>query len=143
MVNKIIIASDHAGYEYKEAIKSYLVANNYDVIDAGTNSNERVDYPDYANLATEKIAQHNCMGVLVCGSGVGISIAANRHKHIRCALVGTSEVAIMARKHNDANVVAVGSRVTPLAEVIEIVEAFLATEFEGGRHIGRIEKMST
>lgn len=138
----IVVGSDHAGFEHKEALKAMLVQNGYTVVDVGTDSPDRVDYPDFGVKAAELVANGSAdYGVLVCGSGIGISIAANKVKGIRAANVTSVEMAQLARQHNDANMVAVGERLTSLDDAKAIVKAFLTTDFEGGRHTGRVAKL--
>lgn len=139
----IVVGSDHAGFAHKEAIKQMLVDEGYAVIDVGTDSAERVDYPDYGVAAAHLVADGTAdYGVLVCGSGIGISIAANKVKGIRAANVTSVEMAQLARQHNNANMVAVGERLTPVNTALEIVRVFLSTEFEGGRHSARVDKLN-
>ncbi len=138
----ISIGADHAGYAYKEAIKAVLVARGHVVVDVGTDSADSVDYPDYGMAAADLVASGQAdAGVLICGTGIGISIAANKVAGIRAANATTEEMARLARAHNNANMIAVGSRITSLDDAIRIVEAFLTTEFEGGRHEKRVEKI--
>lgn len=142
---KIYIACDHAGFEIKEYIKKILADKGYEVLDLGTHSNERTDYPDYAKSLCESITPHNpqTKGILICGSGIGMSIAANRYTHIRAALCKDSQMAELSRAHNDANVLCLGARITAKDKLSGILNAFLTTEFEGGRHIDRIKKLHT
>lgn len=138
---KIAIAADHGGYELKEALKRHFAA--YDFADLGTNSSESVDYPDYgAALARRVAAGEFDRGILICGSGIGISIAANKVKGIRAALCHNGYTAEMARRHNDANVIAMGGRVVDEKTAVEMTDIFLKTEFEGGRHANRVAKIS-
>ena len=138
----ISIGSDHAGIAYKESLKSMLVAEGHEVVDVGTHSEERADYPDYGVAAARLVADGTVrFGVLVCGSGIGISIAANKVNGIRAANCTTVEMAMLARQHNDANMVAVGQRLVTETEAIAIVKAFLSTDFEGGRHADRVAKI--
>lgn len=138
---KIAIAADHGGYELKEALKRHLAA--YNIADLGTNSNESVDYPDYgAALARRVAAGEFDRGILICGSGIGISIAANKVKGIRAALCHNAYTAEMARRHNDANIIAMGGRVVDEKTAFEMTDIFLKTEFEGGRHANRVAKIS-
>lgn len=137
---KIYIASDHAGFELKEKICLFLKEKNIIFNDLGTNDCTSCDYPDYAHLLAEKINKQS-FGILICGSGIGISIAANRHKNIRCALCHESLSAELARKHNDANVLALGGRLIGIELAINIIEKFIQTPFEEGRHIRRIQKI--
>ncbi|MGB1361092.1 MAG: ribose 5-phosphate isomerase B [Alphaproteobacteria bacterium] len=143
MSQNIVIASDHAGFELKQDIVSYLKEKGMNVIDLGTNSGDSVDYPDYANKLANAIKNGDAdTGVLVCGSGIGISIAANRHKHIRCALVTSPNEAMLSRQHNNANVVALGARIISKDTAFSCVDTFLSTDFEGDRHQRRIDLMS-
>ena len=138
----ISIGSDHAGFVYKEAIKAMLMAEGHDVVDVGTRSEERADYPDYGIAAATLVANGTARyGVLVCGSGIGISIAANKVSGIRAANCTSVEMASLARQHNDANMVAVGQRLVTLEQALDIVRTFLTTDFEGGRHAQRVEKI--
>jgi len=139
---KIAIASDHGGFELKEKIKSYLASKAMETEDLGTDSPESVDYPDFAKkIARHILALKADLGILICGTGVGISIAANRFKGIRAALLYSPFVAEMAKKHNNANVVVFGGRTMDFENVKECLDVFLKTEFEGGRHLRRIEKI--
>ena len=143
MLNKLVIASDHAGFELKQEIISYLNEKNIEVIDLGANSTASVDYPDFANkLANEIKKELSITGILVCGSGIGISIAANRHRHIRCALVTSEKEASLSRQHNNANVIALGARIISKEKALSCIEAFLSTDFEGNRHQKRIDIIS-
>lgn len=142
---RISIGSDHAGFVYKEALKAMLVEGGHDVVDVGaTDATASVDYPDYG-VAAARIVQSGKaeFGVLVCGSGIGIEIAANKVDGIRAANCVTVEMAQMARSHNNANMVAIGQRLITLDVAKEIVRAFLSTAFEGGRHVQRVEKIHT
>ncbi|MBM4179037.1 MAG: ribose 5-phosphate isomerase B [Ignavibacteria bacterium] len=139
----ISIGSDHAGYAYKTELKSMLVALGHDVIDVGAESEASVDYPDYGTAAAALVRDGKAhYGVLICGSGIGISIAANKVQGIRAANCTSVEMAQLARQHNDANVVTVGQRLVSLELAKEIVSAFLSTPFEGGRHQRRIDKLN-
>jgi ribose 5-phosphate isomerase B len=142
-LNKIIaIASDHAGFELKELIKDHF-KNNYKFLDYGTTDASSVDYPDYAALAVKAIEDKQVeQAILICGSGIGMCIAANRNKNIRAALCNTPELASLARKHNNANILVLGARFVTQATANQCVENFLTTEFEGGRHQERINKLS-
>ena len=139
-IDKVFLASDHAGFELKNELKEAIKGLGYEVVDLGTNDKNSVDYPDYAHLLASKL-EPNCYGVLVCGTGIGISIAANRHKNVRCALCHDEFTARLAREHNDANVIAFGARVIGAGVAISAVEVFLKTEFEGGRHERRVKKI--
>lgn len=140
---KLGIGSDHGGFELKEHIKEYLEEENIDYIDYGTNSNESVDYPDYARRVGEAVmAGQADRGIVICGTGIGISIAANKVKGIRCALCGDTYSARMSMEHNNANVLALGGRVLGRDLAKEIVSVWIKSEFEGGRHARRVDKIS-
>ncbi len=139
----IAVASDHAGFDLKELLKRDLQQAGHDVLDLGTNSTESVDYPDFGKAMAEAIASGRAeRGVLVCGTGIGISIAANRHPQVRAALVHDVTSARLSREHNDANVIAFGQRLIGVEAAREALKIFLATKFEGGRHVGRVAKLS-
>lgn len=139
---RIAIGSDHAGYELKERMKEHLVSKGWDVLDVGTHSHDSVDYPEFAHqVATEVATKGADLGIVICGSGNGVNISANKHKNIRSALAWSPAVAELARQHNDANVLALPARFIDHEEGIRIVEAFLATTFDGGRHQRRIDKI--
>ena len=139
-IEKVFLASDHAGFELKNELKEAIKGLGYEVVDLGTNDKNSVDYPDYAHLLASKL-EPNCYGVLICGTGIGISIAANRHENVRCALCHDEFTARLAREHNDANVIAFGARVIGAGVAISAAEAFLKTEFAGGRHERRVKKI--
>lgn len=141
---KIIIASDHAGFVLKEFLIEELIKLGFEPVDLGCDSAEKsVDYPDYAQKLTETITvKNNLQGILICGSGIGISIAANRSKHIRAALCSNVELSKLSRAHNNANVLCLGARITNNQSALSIVKAFFSTEFEGARHEARIAKLS-
>jgi ribose 5-phosphate isomerase B len=140
--NKIVIASDHAGFELKEKIIDYLKAENFSVEDLGTYSPESVDYPDYGHKLAEHVASNLYdAGISICGSGNGINITANKHPEIRSALCWRKDIAELARKHNNANICALPARFVSYDEACRIVDAFLSTSFEGGRHQRRIDKI--
>jgi len=140
----IPIASDHAGVELKERLKRELVALGYSPLDMGTNSTDSVDYPDFAHPLAEKVEHGEVQrGVLLCGTGLGMSYAANRHHGVRAAVAWTPEIARLAREHNDANVLVLPARFLSEEQGIEILRTWLATPFEGGRHQGRIDKIET
>lgn len=142
MSQKIYIACDHAGFELKQYLIEKFSASNINFIDLGCdNSQDSVDYPDYAKKLSQEISE-NDLGILICGSGIGISIAANRFKHIRAALCHNEESAQLSRRHNNANVLALGARLIDSEDAIKITESFLNTEFEAGRHSKRVEKLS-
>lgn len=139
---KIAVGSDHAGFELKEYVKEYLKEQDYEIIDCGTDGLESVDYPDYGKKVGETVASGDAdYGVVVCGSGIGISIAVNKVKGIRCALVGEPLSAKLSRQHNNANVLAMGGRLTGTQMAEEILDVFFSTEFEGGRHKRRVSKL--
>jgi ribose 5-phosphate isomerase B len=138
----VALAADHAGYELKQALVRELEAAEVTVIDLGTHSADSVDYPDMADALARCLAEGKAArGVLVCGTGIGISIAANRHKHIRAALCHDTTSARLARQHNDANVLALGARLIGSEAAKDCLRTFLATEFEGGRHARRVAKL--
>lgn len=140
---KIAIGCDHAAYSFKEEIKAYLTEKGHEVVDKGCYSPERVDYPDHGIAVGEAVASGECeRGVVICGSGIGISIAANKVRGVRCALCSEPLSARLSRNHNDANVLAMGARLIGLEMGKAIVDAWFAAEFEGGRHTGRLEKIS-
>lgn len=139
---RIAIGSDHGGFELKEIIVEYLKEKGYEVTDYGIKENERVDYPDYARIVADVVVEKKeDLGILICGTGLGMSIAANKIKGIRAACVSETFSAKMARQHNDANILCFGGRVVGDEVAKTIVDAFLEAEFEGGRHCGRVDKM--
>lgn len=140
---KIVLAADHGGFELKEIVKQALLKKNHHVVDVGCSSIESVDYPDFAEKAIAAIQSGECkFGVLICGTGIGMSIAANRHRDIRAANCHNVYTARMSREHNNANVLSLGARVIKPDLALDIVENWLATEFAGGRHQQRIAKFS-
>ncbi len=139
---RIYIASDHAGFDLKEILIKEFKKLNIEFIDLGTDSKESVDYPDFANKLSEKIKKDSDFGILICGSGIGISIAANRHKNIRAALCNSAKSAKLSRAHNNANVLCLGARLIKEKPAFSISKAFLSSEFEGDRHAKRVEKLS-
>ena len=140
---RIALASDHAGYVEKERLKALLEDLGVDFDDLGTVSEESVDYPDYARKVAEQVAQGRVeQGLLVCGSGTGMAITANKVPGVRAAVAWSEETARLARQHNNANVLAIGARTTPPADIPNIVRVWFATEFEGGRHAARVAKIS-
>ena len=142
MFKKIVLSSDHGGFNLKEKVKDFLIKQNFQVEDVGCNSLDAVDYPDYARILSDKLKNNNdTTGILFCGTGIGISMAANRFKHIRAALCTSVEMASKSRKHNDANVLALGGRILSEKIALEIVEEFLNTNFEAGRHSLRVNKI--
>ena len=145
MEKKMIIgmASDHAGFELKEYIKKELFSMGYDVKDYGTHSEESVDYPDYAHPLASDISDGKLrIGILICGTGNGISMTANKHRNVRCALCWEPEIARLARQHNDANVLAMPGRFISKEKALESGKVFLDTDFEGGRHQRRVDKIN-
>ena len=143
-MKRIYLASDHAGTFLKDQICEQLAKIGYEIKDLGANGSESVDYPEFAaNLAEAMLQDEGAKGILVCGSGIGISIAANRFSHIRAALVTDVTAARLSRQHNDANVLALGERLTGIATALDCVDAFLTTDFEGGRHQRRVDKLSS
>ena len=136
---KIAIGSDHAAYNEKKEIINYLASKGLDVLDLGTNSGDSVDYPIFGQKVAKSVINNvSDRGIVICGTGIGISIAANRYKGIRAALCTTKIHAEMSRKHNDSNILALGVRTTELSQLKEIVDVWLNTDFEGGRHQDRI-----
>lgn len=139
---KILIASDHAGFELKEKIKKHYVSK-FDWQDFGTYSNESIDYPDFAHqLASEISSSDSLFGILICGTGNGMAITANRHKNVRAALSWNVEIATLARKHNNANILVLPARFIEEKTAFDIIDVFFSTDFEGGRHQKRIDKIN-
>ena len=139
---RIVVASDHAAWEMKDALAAWLREEGHEVADLGTNGPESVDYPDYGYRLAEHIAAGRAeRGIALCGSGIGIAIAVNRHPALRCAQVAEPVSAALARQHNDANAIALGARLIGLDMAKACVTAFLTGEFEGGRHCGRVDKL--
>ncbi len=139
---KIAVASDHAGFDYKEQVRRMLASEGHEVLDFGTFSEEPVDYPAYIRPAAEAVARRECdRGVVLGGSGNGEAIVANRVRGVRCALCWDARSAEMARRHNDANMIAMGQRMISLEAALEIVRIWLTTPFDGGRHISRIRQI--
>ena len=142
MIFRIAIGSDHAGFQYKEAIKAMLLAEGHTVRDFGTHSSESCDYPDFVRPTAEAVSRGDYeRGIVLGGSGNGEAIVANKVKGVRCGLCWTEQVAIWNRSHNDGNVLSLGERTVTEAEAQKIVKVWLATEFEGGRHIARVKKI--
>lgn len=140
-MKKIAIAGDHAGFEYKELIKNHL-EGKFEIQDFGTHSLDSVDYPDFVHPAASSVEKkENDFGILICGSGQGVSITANKHQKIRCALCWEVEIAKLSRQHNNANMVAIPARFVAKDLALKIIDAFLATDFEGGRHQNRVDKI--
>lgn len=141
---RIAVGADHAGFRLKERLKQELLARGHDILDEGTASEDSTDYPDFARAVAEDVVRGRAeRGILVCSSGVGMSIAANKVKGIRAALATNPEEVALTRSHNDANVLALGAKFTPPEDALRLIEVFLATDFEGGRHARRIGKIQT
>jgi len=139
----IAIGCDHAGYEYKEAIIAALEKKNIVCLDKGTDSEDSVDYPDFVHPVADSVeAKLADLGIIICGSGNGAAMTANKHQGIRAALCWTNELASLSRLHNDANVISIPSRFISLEEAVSMVEIFISTEFEGGRHARRVGKIA-
>lgn len=142
MKKKIAIACDHAGFEYKEYLKVEL-GDQFEIEDFGTDSVSSVDYPDFVHPAAASVEEgRNSMGILICGSGQGVQLSANKHTGIRCALCWMPELAKLSRQHNDCNMIAIPARFIAKELASEIVKLFIDTPFEGGRHSARVEKIS-
>ena len=140
---KISIGNDHAGPEYKKAIVEMLKANGYEVTNYGTDSADSVDYPDFAHpVALDVETKKADFGIIICGSGNGIAMSANKHQGIRAALCWMKEIAVLARQHNNANIISIPARYTSIPQALEMVQTFLNTDFEGGRHQNRVDKIS-
>lgn len=139
---KIALASDHGGFALKEAIKAHLNEKGYEILDLGTHSEESVDYPQYGKACGEAVASGEVQrGIVCCGTGIGISIAANKVKGVRAAVITNEFMAEMTKRHNDANIIALGGRVLETAYAIKLVDIWLTTEFEGGRHQRRVDML--
>ena len=139
MKDKIAIGCDHAAFNEKEKLKIFLISKEYELVDVGTYSSDSVDYPSFGHKVGKMVVSNEVnKGIVICGSGIGISIAANKIKGIRAALCTSTEHAEMSRKHNDANVLALGARMTDFNVILKIVNIWLNTEFEGGRHLQRV-----
>ena len=139
---KIAMAADHGGFELKDILRDYLTERGNEITDLGTNTPDSVDYPDYAKLCCDEVVKGNAdFGILVCGTGVGISIAANKVDGIRCGLCPSPEIAALVKQHNNANAIALGGRFTDVETAKKIVDSYMSAEFEGGRHQGRIDKI--
>ena len=141
MAKTLIVGSDHAGLELKRELSGVAAELGYEVVDIGTHTSDSTDYPDYAHQVASAVARGEGLGLLVCGTGVGMSIAANRHPGVRAALCGDVFTASMSRQHNDANVLCIGARVVGGGLAAEILKAFLSATFEGGRHERRVKKI--
>lgn len=140
----IALASDHAGYQYKEKIKKLLDELNLPYQDFGPPTNASTDYPDWGHKASQAVSTGECeRAILICGTGIGMSIVANKHKGVRAAVCESVSAARLARQHNNANVLTLGERLTGWEAIVDVVKTFLSTSFEGGRHATRVEKIHT
>ena len=138
---QIFIGNDHAGTSYKEAICKHLQAQGHSVQNFGTDDDKSVDYPDFMHPVAESIQEKDSMGIIICGSGNGAAMTANKHQHVRAALCWTKEIAALARQHNDANILSIPARFVSMPQALEMVDTFLKTPFEGGRHQNRVSKI--
>ena len=142
LFKKACIASDHAGFKLKESIKDFLINKNISIIDLGPINEDSVDYPDYAKKVSSRVkSKRSDIGILVCGSGTGMAISANKIKGIRAAVCYNLKSTRLSRQHNDANIIAIGSRLTKKNTALQLVSVFLETKFEGGRHLRRVKKI--
>lgn len=142
MAIKLAIASDHAGVAYKQKLIEHLTAKGYECVNLGTDTEDSVDYPLYAARVCDSITRgESALGILICGTGIGMSIAANKHRGIRAALCGDKESAALTRQHNNANVLCMGARIISFEKAVEITDAFLEAEFLGGRHQRRVDML--
>jgi ribose 5-phosphate isomerase B len=140
---KISIGNDHAGPEYKKAIVAMLEAKGHEVTNYGTDSEDSVDYPDYGHAVAKDVSETKAdFGIVICGSGNGIAMTVNKYPKVRAGLCWTKEIAVLTRLHNNANIISIPARFTSIPQAVEMVEAFLNTEFEGGRHQNRVDKIS-
>ena len=140
---KIAIGNDHAGPEYKKAIVTMLQSKGYEVTNYGTDTFDSVDYPDFGHAVAYDVQIKNSdLGIVICGSGNGIAMTANKHQDVRAALCWTKEIAELARQHNDANVISIPARYTSIQQAVDMVDTFLNTKFEGGRHANRVNKIA-
>ena len=141
-MNSIILASDHAGFKLKEEIKKFLIKKRNKVWDLGTKNTNSVDYPDFAHLLSKKMkTNNNKFGILVCGSGIGMDMTANKHKNVRAALCYNIKSTKLSRQHNNANVMAIGARLIKKNIALKCVNTFIKTDFKGGRHLRRVKKI--
>lgn len=139
---QLSIGNDHAGVEYKEAIVAYLKDKGHNIINHGTDTNESVDYPDFIHPVAEDVASGKVdLGIIICGSGNGAAMTANKHQKIRAALCWTKEIVALAREHNNANILSLPARYLSIPQALAMVETYITTDFVGGRHQGRIDKM--
>ncbi|GDX43737.1 ribose 5-phosphate isomerase B [Bacteroidota bacterium] len=142
MNNTIAIGSDHAGFNYKSAVIDHLQQKGFEVKDQGTFTDASCDYPDYAHAVAGAVEKDNTtMGILICGSANGVAITANKHQGVRAAICWEKEIASLARQHNDANIICIPARFVNIDLALEMVDIFLSTEFEGGRHLNRVQKI--
>ena len=140
---KIAIGNDHAGTNYKNTIAAHLESQGHQIVNYGTNTNDSVDYPDFVHPVADAVAKNSVdLGILICGSGNGVSMTANKHQKVRAALCWIKEIAALAREHNNANVICVPARFTSEQQAVAMVDAFLNTKFEGGRHQDRVDKIA-
>ena len=140
---KISIGNDHAGPNYKKAIVTFLESNGFEIINHGTDTFDSVDYPDFGHkVAIDVENETSKFGIVICGSGNGINMTVNKHPKIRAALCWNKEIAMLARQHNNANIISIPARFTSIEQAVEMVAVFLTTEFEGGRHATRVDKIS-
>ena len=140
---KIAIGNDHAGPDYKKAIVEMLESKGHQVTNYGTDTIDSVDYPDFGHKVAYDVSNENVdFGIIICGSGNGIAMSANKHAKVRAALCWTKEIAELARQHNDANIISIPARFTSIPQAVQMVETFLSTQFEGGRHQTRVDKIS-
>jgi len=141
-MDNIVLASDHAGFRLKEEIKKFLIRKKNKVLDLGTKNTNSVDYPDLAHLLSKKMkTNNNKFGILICGSGIGMDMAANKHKNVRAALCYNVKSTKLSRQHNNANVMTIGARLTKKKVALKCVSTFIKTDFEGGRHLRRVKKI--
>lgn len=139
----IAIGNDHAGPDYKKALIEFLESKGHQLINHGTDTTDSVDYPDFGHAVANDVAQGKAdFGIVICGSGNGIAMTVNKHQEIRAALCWNKEIAALARQHNDANIISIPARFTAIPQVIEMVDTFLNTSFEGGRHQNRVNKIA-
>ena len=140
---KIAIGNDHAGPDYKKVIVTFLESKGYEVINYGTDTFESVDYPDFGHKVATDVEEGKVnFGIVICGSGNGIAMTANKHQKVRAALCWTKEISALARQHNDANIISIPARYTSIQQAVEMVDTFLKTSFEGGRHANRVNKIA-
>ena len=140
---KISIGNDHAGPDYKKAIIEMLISKGHEITNYGTDSADSVDYPDFGHPVANDVTKGKAdLGIVICGSGNGIAMTVNKYTQVRAALCWTKEIAVLARQHNDANIISIPARFTSIPQVLEMVDAFITTDFEGGRHQNRVNKIA-